>query len=194
MPTFKFVKLKDNDDDDMVVVDLKGVVEFVWLKGFYVLDGWVLLCDEHNTDVFCLVIWLEDRPIFKEYMRICKFKLDDDGSFDILTKQVVTCGPFPRYGKPFVGFTPTIIKVLNPGNSEIKLFYKESKRLEAQSYKDFLEDCDIQFKVDFPLEEEKEEEKEDEKEEEDEEEDEDDWSDDGLDLEKFLAKRKQYGS
>ncbi|CAN0911397.1 hypothetical protein LINGRAHAP2_LOCUS26832 [Linum grandiflorum] len=48
MPTFKVVKLKDDDDDDedMVVVDLKGVVEFVGLKGFFVLDAWVLPCDQ----------------------------------------------------------------------------------------------------------------------------------------------------
>ncbi|CAN0911400.1 hypothetical protein LINGRAHAP2_LOCUS26833 [Linum grandiflorum] len=140
IPTFKVVKLKDDDDDDddMVVVDLKGVVEFVGLKGFYVLDGWVLPCDEHNTDVFCLMIWLQDRPIYEEYIRTCKFKLGDDGSFDIVTKQVVTCGPFPD-GKPFVGFTPAITKVLNPGHYEIEIFYNESERLEAQSYKDFVE-------------------------------------------------------
>ncbi|CAN1227625.1 hypothetical protein LINGRAPRIM_LOCUS1208, partial [Linum grandiflorum] len=142
----------------------------------------------------------------------CKFKLGDDGSFDILTKQIVTFGPFPPYGKPFVGFTPAITKVLNPGHYELKLFYKESEKLEAQSYKDFVEDCAIQFKDDFFLEEEEEEEEveveaeEEDDEEEEEEEDEDHCSYDGLDLQTILAscrsyvlkrqkqRREQYGS
>ncbi|CAN0911430.1 hypothetical protein LINGRAPRIM_LOCUS1184 [Linum grandiflorum] len=202
MPTFKVGKLKDGDDD--MVVDLKDVVEFVGLKGFFVFDAWVLPCDEHNADVFCLMIWLEDRPIFEEYIRICKFKLGDDGSFRILTKQIVTFGPFPPYGKPFVGFTPAITKVLNPGHYETKLYYKESERLEAHSYKDFVKARAIKFKDDIFLEEEEEveeveveEEEEEEKEEEEEEEEEEDDEEEEdyssyveLDLATFLAKLK----
>ncbi|CAN1227457.1 hypothetical protein LINGRAPRIM_LOCUS1181 [Linum grandiflorum] len=149
IPTFKVVKLKD---DDKVVVDLKGVAESMELKGFFVLDGWVLPCDEHNTDVFCLMIWLQDLSDFDDYIRGCKFKLGDDGSFDILTKQVVTCGPFPRYGKPFVGFTSAITKVLNAGEYRSKLFYKNledeisiEKKEAAESYQDFNDVWSIPF-------------------------------------------------
>ncbi|CAN0911435.1 hypothetical protein LINGRAHAP2_LOCUS26861 [Linum grandiflorum] len=108
IPSFKVVKLKD--DDDKVVVDLKGVVESMGLRGRYVLDGWVLPCDD---DVFCLMIWIQELSIDVEYMRVCKFKLGDDGSFDILTR-AVDCGPFPLIiGRPFIGFTPAINKGSN---------------------------------------------------------------------------------
>ncbi|CAN0911427.1 hypothetical protein LINGRAPRIM_LOCUS1186 [Linum grandiflorum] len=156
IPTFKVVKLKD---DDKVALDLKGVVESMELKGFFVSDGWVFPCDEHNTDVFCLMIWLQDLSDYDDYIRGCKFKLGDDGSFDILTKKVVTCGPFPRYGKLFVGFTPAITKVLNVGEYKSKLFYKELERMKVESYKDEAEVRGIQFKA---LEEEEEEEEEEE--------------------------------
>ncbi|CAN1227475.1 hypothetical protein LINGRAPRIM_LOCUS1187 [Linum grandiflorum] len=150
IPTFKVLKLKDDDD-----VDLKGVGESMGLRDLFVLDGWVLPCDE-DEDVFCLMIWfkkLRDGPdyIWDQYIRACKFKLDDDGSFHILTKQVVTCGPFPVYGKPYLGFTPAITKELNAGEYRSKLYYKEVERMEAQSYKEEEEAYGIQYRDDISL-------------------------------------------
>ncbi|CAN0911433.1 hypothetical protein LINGRAHAP2_LOCUS26859, partial [Linum grandiflorum] len=145
IPTFNVVTFAD--DDRKVAVDLKGVVESMGLRDLFVLDGWVLPCDE---DVFCVMIWfkkLRDGPqyIRDQYIKVCKFKLSDDGTFDILTKQVVTCGPFPVYGKPYLGFTPAITKELNAGEYRSKLYYKEVERMEAQSYKEEEEAYGIQY-------------------------------------------------
>ncbi|CAN1227453.1 hypothetical protein LINGRAPRIM_LOCUS1179, partial [Linum grandiflorum] len=140
IPSFKVAKLKD--DDDKVAVDLKGVVESMGLIGRYVLDGWVLPCDD---DVFCLMIWIQELSIDVEYMRVCKFKLGDDGSYNILTR-AVDCGPFPLIiGRPFIGFTLAINKVLNAGAYESKYERNEMERMEAEHMKELAEACNRQF-------------------------------------------------
>ncbi|CAN1227489.1 hypothetical protein LINGRAPRIM_LOCUS1192 [Linum grandiflorum] len=104
-----------------------------------------------------IAVDLKDLSNSDDYIKGCKFKLGDDGSFDILTKKIVTCGPFPPCGTLFVGFTPAITKVLNVGEYKSKLFYKELERMKAESYKDEAEVRGIKFKDDISLEEEEEE-------------------------------------
>ncbi|CAN0837918.1 hypothetical protein LINGRAHAP2_LOCUS1926 [Linum grandiflorum] len=115
---------KEDGDGDVckVKVDLKGLVDFMGLKGcYYICDGWVLPCEEKISDTFCLMFWIRDlRKPMDKYLCICKFKLADDGSFSILTRRVIYV-PIPlSFGSLMIGFTPGI----SEGNSTLlSLFF-----------------------------------------------------------------------
>ncbi|CAN0842789.1 hypothetical protein LINGRAHAP2_LOCUS3682 [Linum grandiflorum] len=117
--------LNEDDDGDVskVKVDLKGVVDSMGLEGHcYIYDGWVLPCGEKTSDVFCLMFWIsywKDDSEF--YLGLCKFKLADDGSFNILTRRAIYV-PIPiMIGAVRIGFTSGISKALNLGDYESKL-------------------------------------------------------------------------
>ncbi|CAN0878089.1 hypothetical protein LINGRAHAP2_LOCUS12281 [Linum grandiflorum] len=122
---------KDEEEDrDGVKVDLKGIVDFMGLEGWcYGLDGWVLPCDEKTSDVFWLMFWVNDLTVDRNhYLCFCKFRLADDGFFDILTRRVIYV-PIPEYCMfLIIGFTPAIAKELNAGDYERKLIQRDHKR------------------------------------------------------------------
>ncbi|CAN0842791.1 hypothetical protein LINGRAHAP2_LOCUS3682 [Linum grandiflorum] len=121
--------LNEDDDGDVskVKVDLKGVVDSMGLEGHcYIYDGWVLPCGEKTSDVFCLMFWILGwRDDSDYYLGLCKFKLADDGSFNILTRRAIYV-PIPMIiGMVKIGFTPGISKALNIGEYSNELVKRD---------------------------------------------------------------------
>ncbi|CAN0842777.1 hypothetical protein LINGRAHAP2_LOCUS3682 [Linum grandiflorum] len=127
--SFSVEILKEDNDGDVskVKVDLKGVVDSMGLEGHcYIYDGWVLPCGEKTSDVFCLMFWISEwRDDSEFYLGLCKFKLADDGSFNILTRRAIYV-PIPSMiGAVRIGFTPGISKALNLGDYESELLERD---------------------------------------------------------------------
>ncbi|CAN1152708.1 hypothetical protein LINPERHAP2_LOCUS18929 [Linum perenne] len=77
------------------------------LEGLYVSYGYVIPVDENQVDLFLLIICLRKNKIDKprdydDYIRVCKFKLGEDGEIKILTpissdsSWGCEFGPFPE--------------------------------------------------------------------------------------------------
>ncbi|CAN0927531.1 hypothetical protein LINGRAHAP2_LOCUS35958 [Linum grandiflorum] len=151
------ILIKDDHDHDVgkVEVDLKCVVDSMGLQGrYYIFDGWVLPCEEEktSTDVFCLMFSVADLiKRMDRYFCLCKFRLTDDCTVNILTRRAIYV-LIPRFfGRLMIGFTPGITKALNKGAYSTKLIYRDAalerkKREEAKRADPNREEAEREYK------------------------------------------------